>query len=37
VNRTVAQAKEGDVIMTLGAGSVSQAEGMVLDALGSTK
>jgi UDP-N-acetylmuramate--alanine ligase len=36
VNRTVAQAKDGDVIMTLGAGSVSQAAGMVLDALGST-
>jgi UDP-N-acetylmuramate--alanine ligase len=37
VNRTVAQAKDGDVILTLGAGSVSQAAGMVLDALGSTK
>jgi UDP-N-acetylmuramate--alanine ligase len=37
VRRTVAQAKDGDVIMTLGAGSVSQAAGMVLDALGSTK
>jgi UDP-N-acetylmuramate--alanine ligase len=36
VNRTVAQAKDGDVIMTLGAGSISQAAGMVLDALGST-
>ncbi len=37
VSRTVAQAKDGDVIMTLGAGSVSQAAGMVLEALGSTK
>ena len=35
VSRTVAQAKDGDVIMTLGAGSVSQAASMVLDALGS--
>jgi UDP-N-acetylmuramate--alanine ligase len=33
VNRTVAKAGEGDVIVTLGAGSVSQAAGMVLDAL----
>jgi UDP-N-acetylmuramate--alanine ligase len=33
VNRdSRAQAKDGDVIMTLGAGSVSQAAGMVLDA-----
>src|SRR5271155_4200328 len=37
VSRTVAQAKDGDVIVTLGAGSVSQAAGMVLDALGSTE
>jgi UDP-N-acetylmuramate--alanine ligase len=36
VNRTVAQAADGDVILTLGAGSVSQAAGMVLEALGST-
>ena len=36
VSRTVAQAGEGDVIVTLGAGSVSQAAGMVLEALGST-
>jgi UDP-N-acetylmuramate--alanine ligase len=35
VNRTVAQAADGDVIVTLGAGSVSQAAGMVLEALGS--
>jgi UDP-N-acetylmuramate--alanine ligase len=35
VNRTVAQATDGDVIVTLGAGSVSQAAGMVLEALGS--
>src|SRR6204780_2327620 len=34
VNRTVAQAADGDVIVTLGAGSVSQAAGMVRDALG---
>jgi UDP-N-acetylmuramate--alanine ligase len=34
VNRTVAQAADGDVIVTLGAGSVSQAAGMVLEALG---
>jgi UDP-N-acetylmuramate--alanine ligase len=33
VNRTVAQAGDGDVIVTLGAGSVSQAAGMVLEAL----
>jgi UDP-N-acetylmuramate--alanine ligase len=33
VNRTVAKAGEGDVIVTLGAGSVSQAAGMVLEAL----
>ncbi len=37
VNRTVAQAADGDVIVTLGAGSVSQAAGMVLDALGSCR
>ena len=37
VNRTVAQATEGDVIVTLGAGSVSQAAGMVLEALGAAK
>jgi UDP-N-acetylmuramate--alanine ligase len=36
ISRTVAQAKDGDVIVTLGAGSVSQAAGMVLEALGST-
>ena len=34
VNRTVGQAADGDVIVTLGAGSVSQASGMVLEALG---
>jgi UDP-N-acetylmuramate--alanine ligase len=34
VSRTVAQAADGDVIVTLGAGSVSQAAGMVLEALG---
>ena len=33
VHRTVAQATEGDVIVTLGAGSVSQASGMVLETL----
>jgi UDP-N-acetylmuramate--alanine ligase len=33
VNRTVAQAEDGDVILTLGAGSVSQAAGMVLEGL----
>jgi UDP-N-acetylmuramate--alanine ligase len=35
VNRAVAQAGDGDVIVTLGAGSISQAAGMVLEALGS--
>jgi UDP-N-acetylmuramate--alanine ligase len=34
VSRTVAQASEGDVILTLGAGSVSQAAPQVLEALG---
>jgi UDP-N-acetylmuramate--alanine ligase len=34
VHRAVANASEGDVIMTLGAGSVSQASGLVLEALG---
>jgi UDP-N-acetylmuramate--alanine ligase len=34
VNRAVAEAADGDVIVTLGAGSVSQASGMVLEALG---
>src|ERR1700690_4349843 len=34
LSRTVAQAADGDVIVTLGAGSVSQAAGMVLEALG---
>jgi UDP-N-acetylmuramate--alanine ligase len=34
VSRTVAQAADGDVILTLGAGSVSQAAAMVLEALG---
>src|SRR6202451_2077791 len=34
VNRVVAEAADGDVIVTLGAGSVSQAAGMVLEALG---
>ena len=29
------EAKDGDVILTLGAGSVSQAGGMVLEALGA--
>ena len=33
VQRTVAQAGEGDVIVTLGAGSVSQTAGLVLEAL----
>jgi UDP-N-acetylmuramate--alanine ligase len=33
INRTLAQSAEGDVILTLGAGSVSQAAGMVLEAL----
>jgi UDP-N-acetylmuramate--alanine ligase len=33
VSRTVAQAADGDVIVTLGAGSVSQAASMVLEAL----
>ena len=37
VNRTVAEAADGDVIVTLGAGSVSQAAGMVLEALGASK
>jgi UDP-N-acetylmuramate--alanine ligase len=35
VSRTVAQASEGDVVVTLGAGSVSQASGMLLEALGA--
>jgi UDP-N-acetylmuramate--alanine ligase len=34
VARAVAAAREGDVIVTLGAGSVSQAAGLVLEALG---
>jgi UDP-N-acetylmuramate--alanine ligase len=34
IARTVAQAVDGDVIMTLGAGSVSQAAPRVLEALG---
>ncbi len=34
VKLSVAEAGEGDVILTLGAGSVSQAAGLVLDALG---
>jgi UDP-N-acetylmuramate--alanine ligase len=29
-------AREGDVILTLGAGNVSQASGMLLEALGAT-
>jgi UDP-N-acetylmuramate--alanine ligase len=33
VNRVVAEARDGDVIVTLGAGSVSQAAAMVLEAL----
>jgi UDP-N-acetylmuramate--alanine ligase len=33
VNRAVARAEDGDVIVTLGAGSVSQAAGMALEAL----
>jgi UDP-N-acetylmuramate--alanine ligase len=33
VSRTVARAEDGDVILTLGAGSVSQAAPMVLEAL----
>jgi UDP-N-acetylmuramate--alanine ligase len=33
VSRTVAQAADGDAILTLGAGSVSQAASMVLEAL----
>ena len=36
VSRAVAQAAAGDVILTLGAGSVSQASGMVLEALAKT-
>jgi UDP-N-acetylmuramate--alanine ligase len=36
INRTVAQAADGDVILTLGAGSVSQASPMVLEALAKT-
>lgn len=37
VQRAVADAADGDVILTLGAGSVSQAAGMVLEALGASK
>jgi UDP-N-acetylmuramate--alanine ligase len=33
INRTVAQAADGDIILTLGAGSVSQASPQVLEAL----
>jgi UDP-N-acetylmuramate--alanine ligase len=33
ISRTVAQAGDGDVIVTLGAGSVSQAAAMVLEEL----
>jgi UDP-N-acetylmuramate--alanine ligase len=33
----VSQAREGDVILTLGAGSVSQASGMLLERLGATE
>jgi UDP-N-acetylmuramate--alanine ligase len=33
VSRTIAHAQEGDVILTLGAGSVSQTAPMVLEAL----
>jgi UDP-N-acetylmuramate--alanine ligase len=34
VARVVARAGEGDVVLTLGAGSVSQASGLVLAGLG---
>ena len=37
VSRVVAQAASGDVIVTLGAGSVSQAAGMVLEALAASQ
>jgi UDP-N-acetylmuramate--alanine ligase len=33
VKRLAAEAKEGDLIVTLGAGSVSQAGGMLLEGL----
>src|ERR1035441_4482415 len=33
----VSEAREGDVILTLGAGSVSQASGMLLERLGATE
>ena len=36
VGRSVAQAADGDVILTLGAGSVSQAAGMVLRSSGKS-
>jgi UDP-N-acetylmuramate--alanine ligase len=36
INRTVAQAVDGDIILTLGAGSVSQASPLVLEALAKT-
>jgi UDP-N-acetylmuramate--alanine ligase len=36
INRTVAQAADGDIILTLGAGSVSQASPQVLEALSRT-
>jgi UDP-N-acetylmuramate--alanine ligase len=35
VDALAREAKDGDVILTLGAGSVSQAGGMVLEALGA--
>jgi UDP-N-acetylmuramate--alanine ligase len=34
VARTVAEAKAGDAVLTLGAGNVSQAAGLLLAALG---
>jgi UDP-N-acetylmuramate--alanine ligase len=36
ISRTVAQAADGDIILTLGAGSVSQASSQVLEALAKT-
>jgi UDP-N-acetylmuramate--alanine ligase len=35
VDALAREAKDGDVILTLGAGSVSQAGGLVLEALGA--
>jgi UDP-N-acetylmuramate--alanine ligase len=33
----VREAREGDVILTLGAGNVSQAAGMILERLGAAE